>query len=194
MLVGFPVPRAPVPSMRPRCSVYIATSLDGFISRPDGALDWLPQPSESTGDFGYAAFMADIDAMILGRATYEVVVGFGAWPFGDRPTVVLSRGRVAVDPALADRVIVHPGPPRAVLELLAARGCRHAYVDGGATIQSFLSAGLVDSLTITIIPVLLGAGRPLFGALPADVALTLVSTRAEHGLVQSTWHVRAPAP
>ena len=175
--------------MRPRCSVFIATSLDGYISRPDGAIDWLPADG-TVEDHGYDAFMSTIDAIVLGRHTYELVCSFGGWHYGDRRVVVLSSGTVTVPPGHARYVTVLPGPPSTALQYLADTGCRHIYVDGGLTIQAFLAAGLIDDLTITTIPVLLGAGRRLFGALGADVHLEHQSTQSyASGLVQSVWRV-----
>ncbi|MDX2191823.1 MAG: dihydrofolate reductase family protein [Gemmatimonadales bacterium] len=179
---------------RPRVSVFIATSLDGFIARPDGALDWLPAPGGDgpADDHGYAAFMAGIDVVLMGRATFETVLGFGLpeWPYRV-PVVVLATRPPAVPAALADRVRHDGGDPGAVLARLAERGLCHAYLDGGVTIQRFLAAGCVDTLILTRVPVLLGAGRPLFGPLPADVTLVHEGTTAfANGLVQSRYAVR----
>ncbi|MBI3789857.1 MAG: dihydrofolate reductase [Gemmatimonadetes bacterium] len=179
--------------MRPRCSVYIATSVDGFIARPDGAIDWLPGPDPVIGDFGYEAFMASVDAVLLGRSTYDLVCTMDGWHYGHRRVMVLSRRGVPVPEAHRGKVTVHAGPPADALASLAAHGCKHVYVDGGVTIQAFLAEGLIDDITITTIPVLLGAGRPLFGALSHDVRLELQSSQSfANGFVQSTWRVAHP--
>ena len=181
--------------MRPRCSVFIATSLDGFIAREDGSFDWLPGPESGVTDHGYDAFMSSIDGLVLGRATYDFVRTLGPWPFGTRRAVVLSRSSPPVAPLHAPFASLHPGPPRAALDVLASLGCQHLYVDGGATIQSFLAEGLIDDLTITTIPILIGSGRRLFGALPADVRLELLAAQPfPGGLSQSHWRVVNPAP
>ena len=181
---------------RARAAVFIATSLDGFIAREDGGIDWLLQRHAripAGEDCGYAAFMAGIDRIVMGRLSFEQVATFDPWPY-DKPVLVLSRTGVAVPPALADRARVSAEAPRALLERLGAEGVRRVYVDGGQLIQSFLREGLVDELTVTTIPVLLGRGRPLFGALPGDVDLELVDARSwPFGLVQARWRVTRPS-
>ncbi len=175
--------------MRLHCSVFIATSLDGYIARPDGSIDWLPAPDPAIGDYGYEAFMTTIDAVVLGRHTYDTVRGFGAWPYGERRVVVLSRGAPEIPPELARRVST-ASSPQAALDALRAADCHHAYVDGGLAVQAFLRDGLLDDITLSTVPVLLGAGRPLFGVLSADVRLVHQSTQAfATGLVQSTYRV-----
>ncbi|MDF1502244.1 dihydrofolate reductase family protein [Roseisolibacter sp. H3M3-2] len=184
-----------------RASAFIATSLDGFIARPDGALDWLPgadpdAPPED--DHGYAAFLADVDVIVWGRATYDVVAGFDMpWPYGDRRVVVLSTTLKEADlpERFRGKVEVHPGPVAALVARLEAAGARHAYVDGGQVIRGFLREGRLDALTVTRVPVLLGVGIPLFGDVGGDVRMTHVRTVAyESGLVQSTYAARAEAP
>lgn len=169
--------------------VFIATSLDGFIARPDGAIDWLPVPQEGGEDYGYNAFIAGIDAIVMGRNSYEKVLTLGPW-FYNRPVVVLSSRSVHIAPELADRVVAMSGDPQRVVEQCAARGWQQLYVDGGVTIQRFLRAGLVERLIVTRVPVLLGQGLPLFGDLPADLPLEHVRTQAyADGLVQSEYRV-----
>ena len=168
-------------------SVFIATSLDGLIARPDGTIDWLPH--DSTEDYGYDPFMATVDAIVMGRLTYESVLGLGKWFYGKTPVYVLSTRPIAAAPdgALAERLA---GEPREVAAELARRGVRDAYIDGGVTIQRFLRAGLIHRLIITRIPVLLGAGRPLFGELVSDIRLTHVRTQSwPSGLVQSEYRI-----
>lgn len=168
-------------------SVFIATSLDGFIARPDGGLDWLP--GDTVEDHGYDAFMASIDALVMGRNTYETVLGFGVWPYGTRPVFVLSSRALEAVPtgAVVERL---SGEPAEVVAHLTERGFEHLYVDGGLTVQAFLRAGLIQRLIVTRIPVLIGSGIPLFGPVPHDVAVRHVSTRAfESGLVQSEYAV-----
>lgn len=175
------------------CSVFIGTSLDGFIARPDGDIEWLNQanavvpPGE---DCGYKAFMASVDTLVMGRKTYEKVLTFGEWPYGDTPVVVLSRGASPLQPGAPETVTSSREEPGELVERLAAEGRRHLYVDGGITVQSFLAAGLIDTITITVVPVLLGAGITLFGPLSADLQLAHVATRAyAFGFVQSTYRV-----
>jgi dihydrofolate reductase len=176
--------------MHPEARVFIATSLDGQIARADGALDWLPPPQPDE-DYGYREFMAGVDALVMGRRTFETVLGFGTWPYDAMPVRVLSRDPLALPPDLPDTVQATGGAPDQVLSALAAEGVRVACIDGGDTIRRFLAAGLVTRMTITRVPVLIGRGVPLFDALPADQRWTLV--RARHwanGLTQGEY-VRA---
>lgn len=179
--------------MGARCSVFIAASLDGYIAREDGRIDWLERYNSllpAGEDCGYGAFMATIDALVMGRNTFEQVLSFPNWPYGDKPVVVLSRKPLAIPPALAATVSASRETPVALVERLSAQGLRRLYIDGGLTIQGFLREGLVDELTITVIPLLLGAGRPLFGALPGEIRLELQSSRSyDCGFVQSRYRV-----
>ena len=181
-----------------RASVYIATSLDGFIARPDGGLDWLPgaetppAPSnEPAEDYGFGAFMESVDFLVMGRNTFALVADFEPWPYAGTPVIVLSSRPVDIPSRLAGAVEWMAGSPQAVVEALAARGGKHLYIDGGKTIQGFLAAGLIDQLIITRVPVLIGAGIPLFGPLPADTQLRHITTQAfANGLVQSAYAVK----
>jgi dihydrofolate reductase len=170
-----------------KASVFIATSLDGFIARANGDLDWLPH--DGGEEHGYEAFIATVDALVIGRKTYETVLGFDSWPYGGKPVYVLSTRALAPAPpgAVVERM---SGAPADIVSQLAARGVGHAYIDGGITIQGFLQAGLIQRLVITRIPVLLGSGIPLFGALDRDIALKHLETRQyASGLVQSEYLV-----
>ncbi len=163
-------------------SVFVGTSLDGFIARPNGDLDFLPPGGGEP--HGYNEFIASVDAIVIGRKTFEKVLTFGAWPYGDKRVVVLS-GAGGVVEQMA-------GPPAEIVSQLAASGAHHLYVDGGITIQRFLHAGLIQRLIITRVPVLIGDGVPLFGTLPRDIRLRHVATRHyPSGLVQSEYHVAA---
>ena len=157
--------------MRPKTTVYIATSVDGFIARADGAIDWLEHDA-GDDDYGFHAFMASIDAIILGRATYQQVLGFGVWPYKGKRVTVYSRtlGPDDTPEHLRDQVEFSGLPPGELLDQLGRAGVAHVYVDGGKTVQSFLAAGLIDELIISRMPILLGAGIPLFGPLGGDVA------------------------
>ena len=173
-----------------RGSVFIATSLDGFIARPDGALDWLPGADGTPlpEDHGYDAFIATVDVIVIGRGTFETVRAMPAWPYGAMPVRVLTSH--PLPPGLPPTARAMSGAPPDVFAALAREGFRHAYVDGGKTIQDFLRAGLIHEMTITRIPVLLGQGIPLFGELAADVEFEHVKTRAfAGGLVQSTYRL-----
>ncbi len=172
-----------------KAAVFVGVSLDGQIARADGGLDWLPH--DTTEDHGFNAFMATVDALVMGRATYDVVRGFkGAWAYGKTPVYVLSHRELEPAPsgAVVERI---SGTPAEVAAALDKKGIRRVYVDGGATIQQFLDAGLVDRVIVTWIPVLIGKGIPLFGATSRDIALRHVSTRSfPSGLVQSEYEVK----
>ncbi|MGD1951528.1 MAG: dihydrofolate reductase family protein [Leptolyngbyaceae cyanobacterium] len=146
--------------------VYIATSLDGFIATPDGGVDWLDEiPNPEQSDFGYAEFMTRVDAIVMGRNTFEKVLTFGAWPY-EKPVFVLSNTLKQVPDNLVDTVeIVSYGDLKTLVKQLDKRGYHHLYVDGGRTVQSFLAEDLIDELIITRVPIVLGNGIPLFGSL-----------------------------
>ena len=170
-----------------KASVFIGTSVDGFIARPNGALDFLDAGGGEP--HGYQEFIDTVDALVIGRNTYEIVLKFDTWPYGNKPVFVLSTR--ALDPAPAGAVVEQmSGNPAEIVSQLEARGLRHIYVDGGITIQRFLRAGLVHRLIITRVPVLIGEGAPLFAKLPRDIKLRHIATRSyESGLVQTEYEV-----
>ena len=169
-------------------SVFIATSLDGFIARLNGDIDWLPTGGGEP--HGYDEFIAGVDAIVLGRKSFEKVLTFGDWLYGDKRVVVLSSRPVDLSAAAGAIIEQMAGPPAEIVSLLAASGAHHLYIDGGLTIQRFLRAGLIQRLIITRVPVLIGDGIPLFGTLPRDIRLHHVATRPfPSGLVQSEYRV-----
>jgi dihydrofolate reductase len=174
-------------------SVFVGTSLDGFIARPNGDFDFLP--SGGGEPHGFDEFLASVDAIVMGRKTFETVLTLASWPYGDKRVVVLSSRPLSsshFDLSAAKGVIVEQmaGPPEQIVSQLAASGAHHLYIDGGITIQQFLRAGLIQRLTITRVPVLIGEGIPLFGSLPHDVHLRHITTRHyPSGLVSSEYHV-----
>ena len=169
-------------------SVFIATSVDGFIARSDGSLDWLP---EGGGEpHGYDEFMAGIDAIVIGRKTFETVLAFEAWPYGDKRVVVLSSRPVDLSAVAGGVVEQMGGDPTEIAARLSLDGANHLYIDGGITIGRFLDAGLIGRLIVTRVPVLIGDGIALFGARLHDVRLRHVATRHfPSGLVQSEYYV-----
>lgn len=172
-------------------SVFIATSLDGFIARDDGSIDWLMAANASIPegeDCGYAAFMSSVDVLIMGRHTYDQVAGFEPWPYEGKRVVVLTAREVDFRQGPNIQLEKSSEAPQELLKRLSAEGCQHAYVDGGKVIQSFLSSSLIDRLTITTVPVLIGKGRPLFGSVSNDVKLKLAHSKAyEFGFIQTTY-------
>ena len=168
-----------------KASVFIATSLDGFIARLDGGIDWLPEDCEP---HGYEEFIASVDAIIIGRKTFETVLGFGGWAYGKKQVIVLSKTLSALKVPEGAVCDLMTGKPTDVVAQLSKLGIQHAYIDGGVTIQGFLREGLIQRLVITRIPVLLGSGIPLFGAVPNDIQLKHQATRSyPSGLVQSEY-------
>jgi dihydrofolate reductase len=181
-----PAMHVQVEESKMKVSVFIGTSVDGFIARPDGALDFLP---EGGGEpHGYTEFIASVDVIVIGRSTFETVLAFPAWPYGKKRVVVLSSREVDLS-AVHDGVVEQmSGEPAEIIAKLSATGATHVYLDGGITIQRFLRAGLVDRLIITRVPVLIGEGIPLFGRLAGDLRLRHIATRHyPSGLVQSEY-------
>ena len=180
-----------------KASVYIATSLDGFIARDDGGLDWLPgaDPDENGNaereDYGYRDFLDSVDVLVMGRKSYEKVLSFGEWPYDGKRVIVLSSGTVEIPSGLASTVECRSSSPSDLVDDLAEAGVTHIYLDGGNTIQRFLNEGLIQQLIITRIPILIGSGIPLFGPLADDMTLHHVATRQfPSGPVQSRYEVR----
>ena len=170
-------------------SVFVGTSLDGFLARLDGSFDFLSHGGEV--EHGYEAFFASVDALVIGRGTFETVLAFDTWPYGDKRVVVLSSRPLDLS-NVKGPVEQMSGDPREIVAKLDAQGVKHAYIDGGVTIQRFLRAGLIQRLVISRVPILIGSGRPLFGALDADVKLRHVATRSyPTGLVQSEYAVES---
>lgn len=173
-----------------RISVFIGTSVDGFIARSNGELDFLPPGGGEP--HGYDEFMATVDALVIGRKTFETVLAFPTWPYGNKRVVVLSGRPIDLSSVRGGIVEQMGGPPAEIVSTLAASGVQHIYVDGGITIQRFLRAGLVQHLIITRVPVLIGEGIPLFGTLPNDVRLRHVATQNyPSGLVKTEYLVGA---
>ncbi|NIK56227.1 dihydrofolate reductase family protein [Kribbella shirazensis] len=167
-------------------AAFIATSLDGYIARSDGSIDWLTSRAEQAGETGYDEFLASVDTVVLGRNTYELAAGFDRWPYDGKQVEVLS---TTLDPEADERILVHRTLD-ALVETLTDRGAQRIYADGAATIQTFLNAGLLNELTITTAPVLIGTGIPLFGPVPSDISLTHNATRTlKAGFIQSDYTV-----
>ena len=179
-------------------SVFLGMSVDGFIARLDGDIAWLtggadenagPDDGEG-GDFGFSEFVGGIDALVMGRSTYDFIAPFAEWPYKGKPVHVLS---TTLEPGVDQRITVHRSLDEAVAALSAA-GYRSVYVDGGRTVHDVLAAGLVGELTLSRVPVLIGAGHTPFGELPADVPLEHERTHVfPGGMVQTTYRVRRNA-
>ncbi len=165
-----------------RISVFVGVSIDGFIAREDGSLDFLT-PFEGE-DHGYEEYMRSVDALIIGRATYETVLGFKAWPYAGKRVIVLTHR--PIDARHGETT--HAGALAPLAARLASEGVRRVYLDGGVAIRQGLDEGLVDDMTISTVPITIGSGRPLFGGAPLTTAWTLTMVRSyPSGLVQARY-------
>jgi dihydrofolate reductase len=175
-----------------KASAFIASSLDGFIARENGEVDWLAgdDVEESNEDYGFQKFMDSVDALVMGRKTFEMVISSGMWAYGPKQVFVLTSTPLQLPEDFSGNVEALSGPPSEVVEKLTARGFKHIYVDGGQTIQGFINSGLIQRIIITSIPILIGTGIPLFGPINQDIRLKHIETQAfESGYVQSVYEV-----
>lgn len=167
--------------------VYIATSMDGFITDRNNGLDWLETvPNPDRLDFGWSRFLSRIDAVVMGRKTFETVCGFDCdWPY-PKPVFVASRSLTALPDAYEEKAELIQGSPSTLVKQLRTRGYDRIYIDGGETVRAFLSQDLIDDIIITVVPVLLGGGTPLFTGLPGQMEFELIKSRVYlNALVQN---------
>ncbi len=164
--------------METKNSVFIATSIDGYISDKNGGIDWLHSiPNPSNDDMGYNEFMSDIDALVMGRKTFETVCGFDIeWPY-EKPVFVLTNSLTEIEEKLKGKVFFINGELIDVLDQIHKEGFKSLYIDGGTTIKSFLREDLIDELIITTIPIVLGGGTSLFTELPKELVFELVDSK-----------------
>ncbi len=176
-----------------KCSVFIATSVDGFIARTDGDIEWLMRPEfDDAGTLGltYDVFISTVEAIVMGRNTYEKALTFDKWYYEGTEVVVLTSRKLEIPEELVGKVRVLNGNPAEIVSTLASEGKKHLYIDGGVTIQRFLDAGLIDEITITEIPILLGTGIPLFGGGSKDHLLKLIEVNTSpKGVVQKRYKI-----
>jgi len=179
-----------------KTSVYIATTLDGFIARENGDLDWLPgsdgvvSVDSDNENFGFNVFMNSVDVLVMGRNTYEFVISSGQWPYGDTRVIVLSSTLKKLADDLPETVELKSALPDELYIELKKSGAKHLYIDGGKTIQGFLNSGLIDEIIITRVPVLIGKGIPLFSVLNKDKSLKHIETHSyKNGFMQSKYEV-----
>lgn len=169
-----------------KLSVFCGVSVDGFLARPDHGLDFLDAGGQAP--HGFEEFYGSTDVMVIGRKLFEVVLSFGGWAYGKKPVVVLSSRPQDFSRVKGGALEQMSGDPAEIVKQLKTRGFKHAYIDGGITIQRFLAAGLIDRMVVTRVPVLIGEGIPLFGPVPRDILLRHVRTRCfPGGLVQSEY-------
>jgi dihydrofolate reductase len=178
-----------------KCSVYIATSADGFIAKPDGDIEWLMRPEyHDAAKLGlvYSEFISTVDAIVLGRHSYEKVLTFEEWYYEDMEVIVLTTRDLKVPENLIGKVRIESGTPHQIVAKLALEGKEHLYIDGGITIQRFLEAKLINELTITVIPILLGSGIPLFANGTMEQPLELIDAKTSvNGTVQKRYKVKS---
>jgi dihydrofolate reductase/ubiquinone/menaquinone biosynthesis C-methylase UbiE len=181
--------------MLAKCSVFIATSLDGFIAKEDGSIDWLMKANELASpdeDGGFKDFIASVDALVMGRLSFEKVLSFDAWPYGDLPVIVMSSQALRIPKHLQKTVSISSETPIELVKRLTKEGHRHLYIDGGVTIQSFMANNLINELTITLAPVLLGSGRSLFGKSAKTEELLHMETKClSGGFVQLKYQIKS---
>lgn len=170
--------------------VYVGTSVDGFIARPGGQVDFLDPVAPMKGDLGFQTFLASIDVIVMGRNTFDFVMSMDlSWPYGELPVYVVTARPLEVPEGLADVIRATSKSPTDLIGDLTAAGHRRAYIDGGHTVQSYLRAGLISEITVTQAPVLIGSGIRLFGDVTADVRLRHIETLTDDGYVQTKYEV-----
>lgn len=176
-----------------QCSVYIASSLDGFIAGPNGEIDWLDRPEYVNAPMRglqYEDFIETIDVLLMGRNSFDKVLSLGSWLYDNVPVRVLTHRPLVLPEGFKADVDSLAGEPEEIVARFEADGVRHIYVDGGITIQAFLAAKLINTMTITLIPELLGRGIPLFGRLDRGFRLKLLDAAASvNGFVQVQYEV-----
>ncbi len=176
-----------------KATVYIATSIDGYIARKDGRIDWLDAQDEKDHgeeDYGFYSFMEKVDCLVMGRNTFDFVKSVEPWPYEGKRLVVISKTLKEVPEKLKGKVELSSLEPLELYQKLETEGCKQLYIDGGKTVQSFIRANLIDDVIITRIPVLIGEGLPLFGAVSKDLDLELLGCQAfATGFVQVHYRV-----
>ena len=186
-----------------KCSVYIATSIDGFIARKDGSIDWLeittvPDSREEENFLDFFEYTRSVDCMVMGRKSMETIASMNLkpdqWPYGKTKIIVLSKTVSEIPESLSkltDQMDIFSGSIKELVEKLEGDGYQHAYIDGGKTIQSFLKEGLIQEMTVTVLPILIGEGIPLFGKLENDILLDKVSSTAcSNNMIQNRFYLK----
>ncbi len=180
--------------MKIKIIAFAATSLDGFIARQDDSLDWLDQANKRVPkgeDCGYKEFLKSIEIIVMGRVTFEKVLTFDKWPYEEKRIIVLSNNEIKIPIELQKTVLWSSLKPYDLVQKLSKEGKRNIYVDGGNTIQRFLLSDLLDEITITIIPILLGKGKRLFSEIAREIKLELIGSKSyDFGFVQNKYRIR----
>lgn len=170
--------------------VYIATSIDGYIAKSDGGIDWLNEiPNPDNSDYGFFDFMKRMDGILMGRSTYEIVMDYEKW-FYTKPVFVLSNSWNELPGKWAHKAQLVKGDPSEAVKILNQQGINNIYVDGGKTIQSLLAADMIDEMIITLIPIVLGSGIPLFTPNLPELKLEHVGTETYYGGLVKNSYIR----
>lgn len=186
-----------------KCSVFIATSADGYIATKRGDVDWLEKAGKAdadmgeNADMGFGSYLASVDCMVMGRKCMEKISSFNLspeqWPYGDIPIFVLSNTLKNAPENMRDKVEMYSGEIQALVSLLESKGYKHAYIDGGATITAFINQELIDEMIITRAPVLLGEGISLFGKIRSPIKLEDSQAKAyPNDFIQVQYKVNYP--
>ena len=172
-----------------KASVYIGTSLDGYIARKNGDIDWLVQFANEEAIDAYHEFMKNIDVILIGRGTYEKVLSFPSWPY-NKKVFVASTSLKELSNTLKNKASIVSGTLSQILQQLSQEGFSSVYVDGGKLIQSFLNEDLIDELIISKVPILIGTGLPLFGDLNMDLPFTHLRTTVQKNQLVRSYYTR----
>ena len=177
-----------------KVSVFIGTSLDGFIARENGDIDWLDDANKQVTpgeDFGFKSFLESVDQIIMGRKTFDQVMKFDNWPYNNTKMIVLTSKNIEIPEKLRETVTTsNTSSPEQLIKELSDQSINHIYIDGGIVIQDFLSARLVDEITVTIVPILIGKGKSFSGLLSKDLSLEhLKTTVFNFGFVQVKYKI-----
>lgn len=178
-----------------KCSAYIATSVDGFIATKEGGVDWLHTAGngkELTGehaDMGFSAYLSSVDCMIMGRKCMETISAMKLtpeqWPYGNLRIITLSNTLKVAPENMQAKIEIFSGDLNDLVMSLHQEGYKHAYIDGGTTIQAFINLKLINEITVTKAPILLGEGIPLFGKTEHPIKLEKAESLAfENDFVQ----------
>ncbi|ACK64724.1 bifunctional deaminase-reductase domain protein [Rippkaea orientalis PCC 8801] len=170
--------------------VYIATSLDGFIATSNGGLEWLEElPNPEQSDYGYAEFMKSIDAIMMGRNTFEKVLTFAQWVY-NKPVFILSNSLTKLPDDILDKAEIIKGDIKKLISQLNQKGYKNLYIDGGQVIQSFLQEDLIDEIIITRVPIILGKGVSLFGEREKPLKFRHQKTQIYNNILVKSHYIR----
>ena len=191
LIVGIHIKNRILKIMNKKNSVFIATSIDGYIADKNGGIDWLHSiPNPNNDDMGYVEFTNDIDALVMGRTTFETVCGFDVdWPY-DKPVFVLSNKLKEIPESHKGKAFLVKGTLAEILDQIYEKGLNKLYIDGGTTIRNFLKEDLIDEMVLTVIPILLGGGSPLFSEHPKELKFELIKTKTYLNQVTQSYYNR----